>query len=325
MPHATVNPIFRILGGVAGPQRDDPRYIRYRKDWTACPAAFTTPDFPLHLDIEASNRCNLDCTFCDRRSHFGREREGNMDLALYRRIIDEGAAHGLCAVKLSYRGEPLLHPDLPEMVRYAKKHGVLDVFFNTNGTLLTEAKVRALIDAGLDRLSVSVEGTDPAAYEAARRGARFDRVLANLERLMDIRRALGVDFPRVRVQTVALPHIDLDAYARFWAPRCDETAANRCKDTADEPQGLPAPDFACAQLWQRMSIEWDGAMHPCNDDNRNLFALGNAADTSLRDAWHAPAVEKARETHRAGRSHELPACAACSLRALLAEDARTAP
>lgn len=313
-PTARANANFTALGGASPHDRQDPAYQEYRRRWTEYPARFHTAAFPIHLDLEATSRCNLRCTFCDKLPLLGPEGLGDMDFGLFTRILDEAGAHGLASLKLSYRGEPLLHPRLADMVAYAKGKGVLDVYCNTNGMLLTEAKARALIEAGLDRISVSVEGTDPVAFERERVGARFDVVMRRLDDLLALRERLGVAHPRVRVQTVRLPGLDLEAYARFWSAHADETAAVDFKIVEDRRTALVHDGFACPQLWQRMTVEWDGTVLACNNDDFRRLSPGNAARRSIRDCWLDPDVVRARELHQQGRSHEVAACDGCPWR-----------
>ncbi|MBF0482366.1 MAG: radical SAM protein [Desulfovibrionaceae bacterium] len=306
--------------GTKTPGPDSPRYLEYRRQWMENPETFHLRDFPLHLDLEATNRCNLDCVFCDKRPALSGAALGDMDFSLFARILDEAAEHELYGVKFSYRGEPLLHPRLIEMVAYAKRKGALDVYFNTNAMLLDETAARGMIDAGLDRISISVEGVDPAAYEAGRRGARFSLLTKNLTALVNLRDALGSVTPRVRVQTVKLPGLDLDEYSRFWLTMADEAGAVDFNDVRNRRKGLAAP-FACPQLWQRMTVTWDGDVMPCNNDDLKLLSPGSAATRSIRDCWLDPTVQKAREIHRRLASHELAACDGCPWRTTQIEKA----
>jgi len=314
MIQAVPNSNFTVLDGRSIHESDDPRYLEYRRQWFENPQDFIVRDFPLHLDIEVTNRCNLNCTFCDKLPLLSKDQFGDMDFSLYKKIIDEGNKNGLCSVKLSYRGEPLLHPQLTEMILYAKKQGIIDLYFNTNGMLLTEKKVLSLMDAGLDRISVSVEGTDPKKFEMERRGASFNKILRNIERLMELREKKNLQHPKVRIQTVTLPNIDLDKYARFWATRCDEVAAIDYKEAKERKTDLIDNDWACPQLWQRMTVEWDGAIMPCNNDDHRTLSPGSAANKSVYESWHAPIVESARNFHERGESHMVRACNGCPWR-----------
>jgi radical SAM protein with 4Fe4S-binding SPASM domain len=237
-----------------------------------------------------------------------------MDYKLYRRIIDEGVENRLWGLKLSYRGESLLHPKVVEMVDYAKKRGILDVYFNTNGTLLTKGKCLRLIQAGLDRISVSVEGTDPVAFERERIGAKFYKILNNIDNLLELRQRENVSHPKIRIQTVRLPGIDLVEYKNFWESHCDEVAVVDFKDTKNRKLGMVHNNWACPQLWQRMTIEWNGAIMPCNNDDYRLLSPGNVKTKTVSSSWHDPMVNRARDLHRSGQSHLLKACDGCPWR-----------
>jgi radical SAM protein with 4Fe4S-binding SPASM domain len=310
------NANFAFLGGKSVNESDDFKYLEYRRQWMENPKGFILRDFPIHLDIEITNRCNLKCTFCDKLPYLTRDQIGDMDFELYKRIIDEGKANDLCSVKLSYRGESLLHPEVAEMVQYAKNSGVIDIYFNTNGMLLTEKMICSLMDAGLDRISVSVEGTDPAAFEGARRGAKFGIILKNIDLLMELRVRNGVEHPKLRVQTVALPSIDLKKYAEFWLPHCDEVAAIDYKEgeVLKRNKSLDESDWACPQLWQRMTVEWDGTVIPCNNDDYRLLSPGNVTEKTILDCWHDLAVQNTRGLHKKGESYLVEACNGCPWR-----------
>ena len=316
MIQAIPNSNFHRLKGPSVHEQSDPAYQTYRRKWHEYPRQFIIEDFPIHLDIEATNRCNLKCVYCDKLEYLSPDQMGDMDFDMFKRIVDEGSDYGLCSIKLSYRGEPLLHPQLPQMVAYAKGKDILDVYFNTNGMLLSEDRCAQLIDAGLDRISVSMDGYDSIAFEKYRRGASFDRIVKNIDRLRDLRGRKSVAHPKIRIQTVNLPEIDLEEYARFWESRCDEVATIDYKegDETDRRTDLVEQDWACPQLWQRMTIEWDGTIMPCNNDDYRKLSAGNVRYKPIRKCWRDLVAEKAREYHRAGESHLVDACNGCPWR-----------
>lgn len=313
MTRTTPNANFYSLGGNSVHDNFSSEYQEYRKAWMELPASFELRDFPMHLDIETTSRCNLKCTFCDKLPLLQRNQLGDIDFALYRKIIDEGAEHRLWGVKLSYRGEPLLHKKIVEMVEYAVRRNVLDVYFNTNGMLLTKTIAQRLIDAGLTRISVSVEGTDPVAFEKERIGAKLDTIMSNISTLIDLRDRAGVEYPKIRVQTVRFPGLDLDQYTTYWSTRCDEVAAVDYKNESRRVQEL-RHDWGCPQLWQRMTIEWDGSVFPCNNDDLRALSSGNARTKTIYDCWHDSRVQAVRELHRNGQSHLVQDCNGCPWR-----------
>lgn len=301
----------------------DPRFQDYRRRWVEDPASFSIGPFPIHLDIETTGVCNLRCPFCGTTTNtWGLDDPGYLKLDLFHRIIDEGAAEGLCSVKLSFRGEPTLHPQLAEMVGYAKRKGIMDVYFNTNATLLNETLVHRLIDAELDRISVSFEGITKETYESNRVGAKYEKVVGNIRQLRRIRDERGLGYPKIRIQSVMLPELQeaFGEYVEFWKPWVDEICYvdARREGPLDDHRGLRA-HWACPFLWQRMTILWDGTVLPClmhGVTDFSLLALGNVQHTSIKTLWQSERAASYHALHQAGRAHELEACDRCSFRAV---------
>ena len=75
-------------------------------------------DFPIRFNIEPTNHCNLSCSMCPRELN---RPFGYMDVSLFQKIIDESILYGKrLIITINKDGEPLLHPELPKMVKYAK-------------------------------------------------------------------------------------------------------------------------------------------------------------------------------------------------------------
>ncbi len=303
--------------------KTDEKFHVYRRRWKENPEHFISGGFPLHIDIESVAVCNLRCPFCaTTHRRWGQDQRGFMDFALYRKIIDEGIENELCAIKLSLRGEPLLHPNLTQMVEYAKKRGIMDVYFNTNAVLLTAEKFESLIDAGLDRISISIEGFTKDVYEKFRVGATFERLFDNVSKLISLRERRQSSLPQIRIQTVLLEELksSFDTYVAFWKQYADEVSyldareEKECEGGSDD-----AAAWACPFLWQRMTILWDGTILPCLMHGISDFSsmvLGNAAQHSLKELWEGERENQLRKLHARGESHKVPACTMCSYRAM---------
>jgi len=320
MSDIKVNANFHTVGGKSVLRSQDPRFLEYRKNWEERPKKFIRGEFPLHLDIEASGFCNLKCPFCAmRQKPIDCGPQSFMSMETFKKVIDEGAEHGLCAIKLNSceRGEPLLNKELPQMIAYAKEKGIMDVYFNTNAVLLTSDVNRKLIESGLDRISISFEGTTPEFYEKSRAGASFDKVVKNIKDFIQLRNEMGAEKPLVRVQTVALPELAsrLNEYKEFWEKIADEVSFIDYRDYAKD-RGSLVSDWICPFLWQRMLITWDGAISFCQLDYFNSLNLGNVNQgDSIRVAWQSAAMEKVRELHKTSTSHQIKLCNACDIRA----------
>lgn len=317
MPKVTIesNANFHHITGDNLFEKKDARFIEYRKKWKEWPEKFHQGEFPLFIDVEANSSCNLKCPFCASTYRKGAIKKGFMSLETCKKIIDEGAENNLYGVKFNIRGEPLLHPKIYEFVKYAKEKGLIDVYFNTNAMLLTEKAAIKLIEAGLDRLSVSFEGYTKEVYENNRVGAKFDVVINNIETIQSLKKNMGVSHPKIRIQTVMLPEVEagFDKYKEFWGDKADELAFLDYKEMKGKKKGIKYP-WACPQIWQRMAIWWDGTILPCNHDDDALLALGNVNDVSIKDAWNSEKLKKIREEHKKGNAHNMLACDGCYLR-----------
>lgn len=293
-------------------------YNEYRKRWVQYPRDSYVGDFPLHLDIEATNCCNLRCAMCF--VDFNVDTGKFIDLQLVKKVIDEGSLYRLPSIKFNYRGEPLLHPQLVEMVRYAKKRGVIEVQFNTNATLLTSKKSEALISAGLDKMIVSMDGITAETYNRLRVGADYDAVLANVEEFIALRDSKKLKKPILRVQMVCMRNNANEVYefVRYWRGIADQVGLIRFKKQregqGDEGLGEYAK-FAkpCHQLFQRLVIGSDGKVTMCCGDTKRKILLGDAYKTKVAEIWRGDALNKIRALHREHRFDEIGPCRYCPI------------
>ncbi len=141
------------------------------------------------LYVEASSRCNLACKMCFRHSWVG-ERFGDLDPALFARVMDDPALSGTGTVFFGGMGEPLVHPALAEMAALASARGKR-VELVTNGTLLSGEKARELLDAGVSRVWVSIDELYEN-YGKIQIGSDFGLVRGNLEAFNALRRGTEV-------------------------------------------------------------------------------------------------------------------------------------
>ena len=137
-------------------------------------------------------------------------------------------------------GEPLLRKDIPEFISYAKEHGVQDVMFHTNGTIMTEELATRLIESGLDRIIFSVDSPDKATYENMRplktsfdkykdvegavlKGTPWEKTVRNVHRFIDVRNKMGMKKPIVRVTMVVTNNTvyQVQDFINLWKPVVD--------------------------------------------------------------------------------------------------------
>jgi MoaA/NifB/PqqE/SkfB family radical SAM enzyme len=112
-------------------------------------------DHPILAHLIPIRRCNLACAYCNEYDDFSKP----VPLQTMFERIDALAKLGTTVITIS-GGEPLLHPDLDRIIERARRHGMLAGMI-TNGYLLTAERIRALNEAGLDHLQISVDNVMP--------------------------------------------------------------------------------------------------------------------------------------------------------------------
>jgi len=206
---------------------------------------------PVCLYLETTNRCNLLCTTCPR-TYVELEPPADMSWDLFRSIVDQipnierAVLHGV--------GEPMLVPHLGRMVRYLKDRGTY-VLFNTNGTVLNEKNGRAMIEAGLDELRVSLDASNAESYKIVRGKNYFNRILRNVKAFRALQEREGHTTPRVSAWLTGLKETiaELPAFVQVAADiGVKEVYLQRLVFFDEDSIGLARPDQA---LYEQMSGE----------------------------------------------------------------------
>ena len=148
-----------------------------------------SPMLPEIVQIESTNICNAKCVFCPRDEMH--RKQGIMSFELFKKIVDECAELGITHVRVHNYGEPFVDRQLVEKVRYAKQKGIKEVGMISNGSLITEQVARGMIEAGLDAINISVDASGKEVFESTRLGLKYDKVIANIERLVRLRAEIG--------------------------------------------------------------------------------------------------------------------------------------
>jgi radical SAM protein with 4Fe4S-binding SPASM domain len=155
---------------------------------------------PTCLYLEVTNECNLTCKTCPLT--YGRvEAPALLSLEKVRFLVSQFPSasrmvlHGI--------GEPLLNPELPQIISHLKAEGKY-VLFNSNATLLNAKWQQALIDSRLDEYRVSLDATTPESYAQVRGKPMFPLILTNLERFTALKKRQGVGQPRVSLWLTGL-------------------------------------------------------------------------------------------------------------------------
>ena len=150
---------------------------------------------PEGLMIEVTTRCNYECSHCFRREM--REGFRDMELDVFYGVIEQAREIGLRYITLSGWGEPLVHPEIGEIVSKCKESG-FKLTINTNGSLLGD-HVDLLVRSEVERVVVSVDSAEPELHRELRGGKLGDITEALIE-LKELKLRKGARFPMVYLQ-----------------------------------------------------------------------------------------------------------------------------
>jgi radical SAM protein with 4Fe4S-binding SPASM domain len=302
----------------------DWKYWVYRLKWHLAPKLKFVTKFPVHLDIESTNCCNLKCIMCP---HSNPTREfkkslGFMDIDLFKKIIDEGAKRGLYSIKLNWRGEPLVHKKCDEMVEYAKKKGILEVQFNTNGLLLNKELSERLINAGLDRIIFSVDAASEETYKKIRRGGDYNKLLKVIKEFINIKKLKKSKKPFIRMQLVKMDYnvSELDKFIEMWSPMVDQISTQEYTSRQEGERKLTSSEesigrLPCRQIWQRLVITKDGDVVMCCRDWDSEQVLGKLDYKNNKEVmyfWKGETLSRIREMHKRKELNKIPVCKKCT-------------
>src|SRR5262245_40020834 len=164
-----------------------------------------------NLRISVTDRCNIRCVYCMPESVQFLPRADLLSFEEIERFARVAATQGINKIRLT-GGEPLVRRELPRLVeKLAAIEGIRDIGLTTNGILLA-GQARALWDAGLRRINVSLDTLDPAKFQELTRRPGCEQVIEG------ILAAKGVGFDPVKINAVAIKGMtedDVAPLARF--------------------------------------------------------------------------------------------------------------
>lgn len=268
------------------------------------------PRLPEIVQIESTNICNAKCVFCPRDEMH--RRQGVMNFDLFRKITDECAALGITHLRVHNYGEPFLDRHLTEKVRYAKQKGIPEVGMISNGSLITDKIARGMIEAGLDAINISVDAGGRDVFDSTRLGLNYDKVIANVERLVRIRGELGKRRPKLILSFVRQNNsADEQAFIEHWRQIADKIHITELHNWAGTLNHESDVNYPCYRPWLTFTVLWDGRVSLCCADFDGRTILGDLRTSSIQEIWNNEAYRRIRREHLESGGPDI--CRACDL------------
>ena len=268
------------------------------------------PRMPEIVQIESTNICNAKCVFCPRDDMH--RRQGIMPVELFRKIVDECVTLGITHVRMHNYGEALMDRRLVDKVKYAKERGIREVGMISNGSLITDHVARGMIDAGLDAINISVDASGKEVFESTRLGLKYDKVIANIERLVRLRTESGKRRPKLILSFVRQNNsADEQAFIEHWRGIADKIHITDLHNWAGTLNTESDVNYPCYRPWLTFTVLWDGRVSLCCADFDGKTILGNVNTQSIADIWNAEPYREARRQHLESGGPDI--CRACDL------------
>ena len=274
-------------------------YKDYRSKWISHPKNKFVSDYPLLVDIELSSICNLKCPMCYTISEGFKEKVNTkrMDWDLFVKIIDEIGGK-VPAIRLSLRGEATLNRNFVECIKYAKQKGIKEVSTLTHGFKLSLPFFKKITDAGIDWITISVDGTNEI-YNSIRKPLRFNDLLKKIKDISIFKKENNLKRPVIKIQGIwpAIEKNPQEFYDTFR--ECtDLIAFNPLIDYLGNDDLIEYIDnFSCPQQYQRLVIGADGKVMKCSNDEENVEVVGDLNEETVFNVWHGKKMNDVRKLH----------------------------
>lgn len=300
---------------------------------------------PSYVRVIISNNCNLKCIMCPyhssllKKTHttdfFQRKKEMSWEM-IERLAQDCGQAK--IPILIGSVEEPLLHPKLVDFIQLCRQQGVPKVHLTTNGQLLTQDYSKALLNAGLTSIDISIDAATPDTYLKIR-GADLKRVESNIVGFLKIRDQLGIDCD-VRTSFVRNQNITSEEEENFlsrWLAkvnsvfilnlaeyqetntRLKNTNQASLQDSLEYYQQKSQGRWPCLFPFIEMAVLPDGRIYYCIETlfrlgfDQDIQSLGNYHQQTLSEIWSGELFQKLRQDLILKQLDERKACQKCDM------------
>jgi len=274
------------------------------------------PRFPYAVRIESTNLCNARCINCTR--DIMTRSTGVMEMGLFKKIVDECAENDVGVIHLHNFGEPFLDRRVFDKIRYIRDRGIKTRLF-TNLSIFSREAAAELVETGLSRIKISIDGADRETFEAIRRGLKYDKVVENIETLLDEKKRRGSKLPKVGLVFVET-HENRGQTRDFkqkWKGRVDSIHIMKYHNWGGShhaDRGTDMRAMPCLRIWRTFTILYNGEAALCCMDYDGRVKLGDVTKNTIREIFKGELLKKIKSWHLSGRFDRIPICGRCEAR-----------
>jgi MoaA/NifB/PqqE/SkfB family radical SAM enzyme len=271
-------------------------------------------EFPSQVIIDLTEVCNLECSHCAHR-HFKKSEyysAASLDPDLCRKAVDEVRVHGQGItqyIRFTGEGEPLLHRQVFDILKYAAQNSGTAVTLTTNGTLLDDAKIENLLDTGIQVVDISIDAFHPETYAKIRVGGNLETTRRNVCRLLARAKERG-GMTRVVVSYIEQLQNsgETSEFEAFWRGEgADYVVVRRLHSNsgalqavADQMRQENVADRLrrpCMYPWERIVLNPRGYLAFCPADWTHGSTMRNYREVSIKETWQGDYYHALRQAH----------------------------
>lgn len=289
--------------------------------------------FPISMSIEPTTACNLGCPQCPSGLKKFTRPTGNLKFELFQKIIDE-VKNELIYLTMYFQGEPFIHPSFSKMIKYASDNGIFTAT-STNAHFLTKDNCEKIIESGLGRLIISMDGVDQENYEKYRVNGQLDVVIEGIKQLVSVKKATKSPLPFIELQFIIFSHNEhqvpeIKRLARQWGVDKLSLKTAQIYDYQESSDFIPTDEKYsrykktslgyqiknklynhCWRMWHSCVITWDGRVVPCCFDKDATFIMGEIKQHPFKSIWNSDTYRKFRHQILTKRK-EISICTNCT-------------
>lgn len=274
---------------------------------------------PANLAIEPTSVCNLACPECPSGNGTLLRRRGNISWQLFEKSIKE-LKRWLFTTTLYFQGEPLLNPQLYNMLKHLKKEKIYSII-STNAQFLSPVNCEKLVQSGLNRVIVSLDGIDQDSYAQYRVGGSYHKAVEGIQNLVKEKKRRHSKYPLIILQFLVFKHNQhqLDNVKTLGARLGVDKISIKTAQIYDLKRNtalIPSiPKYSrytktiegkyqlkgklknrCWRSWQNPVITVDGELLPCCFDKDADFSYGNVKENSIDAVWNGTTSQQFKAT-----------------------------
>lgn len=269
--------------------------------------------FPSQLLVDVAEACNLACIHCPHSTFIKSEHYSGakLDTALNKKLVDEVRQYGVGVtqyIRYASNGEPLIHPQIYEMLKYAVDNSGTKVTLTTNGTLLNEKNIIRLLDTGVDVVDISIDAFSKETYSRVRVNGDLNVTAGNTINLINGSKKIGGK-SKIVVSYVELPENthETNDFEKFWKDNgadyvvirrlhsCSGAKAELASERRKENYLIDRRP--CLYPWERMVLNPKGYLDYCPSDWFDGSRITEYKNTTIKEVWNSEFYKSLRNAH----------------------------